>query len=206
MTHIVLTVAEILGYVVLYVILFRCLKWLLQRSKVAHLFAAGITGIVFLMVTLLPEKDMHFILHYMTLVLAVIILLLVVLLVGWLALRVLRSNNSLLQKTATMLLLAAALSFLIWLIVSFMIFNVFLGGHPYLGKVVGDDYYFGQHGKYTRVTPEIWWISFWLVTALHCIPPVCLVSGLLLTWLSRLREKSKSRNFEIIACRTSSTQ
>lgn len=190
-----LTVLEILGYVLLYVILYACLSRPFRRSKMAHLVAAGITGIVFLAVTLLPEKDMRVVLHYMTLGPGIIIFLFVVVPLGWLAFRVLRSNGSFLQRMGTVLLIAAAQSFLIWFIVSFMVFNLFLGGDPFRGKIVGAAYYFGRGGdEYIRVTPESWWISFWILVALHCIPPLCLVSGLILTWLSRLRDKNRSEN------------
>ncbi len=202
MAHSVYTVASLVGFVVLYVAVAAVLSVPLRRSKVAHFLAATMVGLAFLVWMILPEEKRLVFLPYLMITLLVTLFFLTALLMivaqGWLALQGLRfndgndGNDGFLKKSGTILLIAAALSFLIWAIVTFVIFGAFLGGHPYLGKVVGDAYYFGQHGNYTRVTPATWWISFWIVTALHIIPPVCLVSGLVLIGLSRHREKSKS--------------
>ena len=195
MPYFVYKVVATLGFVVIYAVLAALLSLPLRRSKVAHLLAAAMAGIAFLVWMNLPFKSGVVFLQYMTRALSLTMFLLVIFLamfvLGWLAFRMLRSNDSFLKKSATALLIAAALSFLGLAIVSFVIFNVFLGGDPFHGKIVGNTYYFGRGDEYTRVTPQTWWISFWILEAFHCIPPLCLVSGLILTWLSRRREKSK---------------
>ena len=202
MSNYILTVLEHFGFVLLYVVIVAVLSGPLRRSKVKYFLAAVIAGIVFLGSMILPEKAMLVVMQYTALVSIVFLSVLfsVIAIWGWLTFKGFQPNDSFLKKSGTTLLIAAALSFLIWWI-GLMIFDTILGGDPFRGKVVGDTYYFGRGGdEYTRVTPETWWIGFWLQIALHCIPPLFLVSGLILICLPRFREKTWRRREVAKSC------
>lgn len=36
-----------------------------------------------------------------------------------------------------------------------------MGGTAGAGKIVGDHYYLGNHGEYTEVSEQVWWLSYW---------------------------------------------
>ena len=60
------------------------------------------------------------------------------------------------NRTIAWTFIAAGCAAIVWLFSEAVVLHGFLGGDPILGKIEGDRYYFGSHGKYTEVTENTW--------------------------------------------------
>jgi hypothetical protein len=64
------------------------------------------------------------------------------------------------NRTIAWTFVAAGCAAIVWLFSEAVVLHGFLGGDPFLGKIEGDRYYFGTHGKYTEVTENTWRTAF----------------------------------------------
>jgi hypothetical protein len=73
----------------------------------------------------------------------------------------------------------------VWLVVEGIVFDQFLGGDPFRGRVDGSRYYLGTGGnQFTEVSEFNWWLSLGVLTSLRATVGILILAAGILEYLA----------------------